>query len=109
MTPSTVNAYYYPPANEIVFPAGILQIPYFHKDLPTAVNYGSIGLVIGHEMTHGFDNQGREFDADGNMNSWWTDFALKNFDDKSKCFVEQYSNLKIDGQTVNGQITLGQL
>ncbi|CAF1023124.1 unnamed protein product [Rotaria magnacalcarata] len=107
MTPLMVNAYYSPPANEIVFPAGILQPPFFHKDLPLAINYGAIGSVIGHEITHGFDNQGREFDADGNMISWWTNSALNNFEEKTKCFIQQYSNFTIDGQNINGQRTLG--
>jgi predicted metalloendopeptidase len=107
MSPRTVNAYYSPPSNEIVFPAGILQPPFFHKDLPLAVNYGAIGTIIGHEITHGFDNQGREFDGDGNMRSWWTKFSLDNFQEKTKCFVEQYSNFALDGQNENGQRTLG--
>lgn len=107
MTPRTVNAYYSISSNEIVFPAGILQLPYFHKDLPISLNYGAIGMVIGHEITHGFDNQGREFDSEGNMRSWWTPFSLKNFEEKTKCFIKQYSNFAIDGQNENGERTLG--
>ncbi|CAF3149631.1 unnamed protein product [Rotaria sp. Silwood2] len=108
MTPRTVNAYYSPPSNEIVFPAGILQPPLFHKDLPLAINYGAIGTIIGHEITHGFDNQGRQFDGDGNMRSWWTNISLNNFQDRTKCFMKQYSNFAIDGQHENGQRTLGE-
>ncbi|UJR09778.1 hypothetical protein I4U23_014005 [Adineta vaga] len=108
MTPRTVNAYYNPSANEIVFPAGILQPPLFHKDLPIAINYGAIGSVIGHEITHGFDNQGREYDADGMMRSWWTKFAMENFEEKTKCFVKQYGSFSLDGQNENGQRTLGE-
>lgn len=107
MTPRTVNAYYSPPVNEIVFPAGILQPPFFHKDFPLAVNYGAIGSIIGHEITHGYDNQGREFDADGNMRSWWTDTSIHNFDEKAQCFITQYSKYQINGQNLNGQRTLG--
>lgn len=107
MTPRTVNAYYSISSNEIVFPAGILQPPYFHKDLPISINYGAIGSVIGHEMTHGFDNQGREFDAEGNMRSWWSNFSINNFEQKAKCFIRQYSNFAINGQNENGERTLG--
>jgi predicted metalloendopeptidase len=107
MTPRTVNAYYSISANEIVFPAGILQPPFFHKDLPIAINYGAIGSVIGHEMTHGFDNEGREFDADGNMRLWWTNFSLTNFEEKTKCYIKQYSDFLLNGENENGQRTLG--
>ncbi|CAF1567199.1 unnamed protein product [Adineta steineri] len=108
MTPRTVNAYYSPSANEIVFPAGILQPPFFHKDIPIAINYGAIGTVIGHEITHGFDDQGREYDANGNMRSWWTKLALNQFEERTKCFVEQYSKYTFDGQSENGQRTLSE-
>jgi len=108
MTPRTVNAYYTPSANEIVFPAGILQPPFFQKDLPLSMNYGAIGTVIGHEITHGFDDQGREYDADGNIRSWWTKIALDQFEDRTKCFVKQYSNFAFDGQNENGQRTLSE-
>lgn len=108
MTPQTVNAYYSISSNEIVFPAGILQPPFFQKDLPSAINYGAIGSVIGHEITHGFDNQGREFDADGNMHLWWTNSSLNQFEEKSQCFIKQYSNFIVDGQNENGQRTLGE-
>ena len=108
MTPHAVNAYYSISTNQIVFPAGILQVPFFQKDLPSAINYGAIGTVIGHEMTHGFDNQGREFDADGNMHLWWTNASSTKFGEKSQCFVKQYSDFILDGQNENGQRTLGQ-
>ena len=108
MTPHTVNAYYSISSNEIVFPAGILQPPFFQKDLPSAINYGAIGSVIGHEMTHGFDNQGREFDADGNMHLWWTNSSLTKFEENSQCFIKQYSNFILNGQNENGQRTLGE-
>ncbi|CAF0815027.1 unnamed protein product [Rotaria sp. Silwood1] len=108
MTPRTVNAYYTPSANEIVFPAGILQPPFFHKDLPISVNYGAIGTVIGHEITHGFDDQGREYDSDGNMRSWWTKLAMDKFEERTKCFVQQYSGYILDGQNENGQRTLSE-
>ncbi|CAF4685126.1 unnamed protein product [Rotaria sp. Silwood1] len=108
MTVRTVNAYYSPPSNEIVFPAGILQPPFFHKDLPLSINYGAIGTIIGHEITHGFDNQGREYDGDGNMRSWWTNISLDNFQEKTKCFIQQYSNFSIDGQYESGQRTLSE-
>ncbi|CAF3355230.1 unnamed protein product [Rotaria socialis] len=108
MTPRTVNAYYTPSANEIVFPAGILQPPFFHKDLPISINYGAIGTVIGHEITHGFDDQGREYDSDGNMRAWWTKSALDKFEERTKCFVQQYSSFALDGQNENGQRTLSE-
>ncbi|CAF4350265.1 unnamed protein product, partial [Adineta steineri] len=106
MTPPTVNAYYNPTNNEIVFPAGILQSPLFHKDYPISINYGAIGSIIGHEVTHGFDNQGRQFDADGNIHSWWSKSSLENFEEKTKCFVKQYSTFTFDGHNENGQRTL---
>ncbi|CAF1146372.1 unnamed protein product [Didymodactylos carnosus] len=108
MTPRTVNAYYAPQGNEIVFPAGILQPPFFHKDLPVSINYGAIGTVIGHEVTHGFDDQGREYDSDGNMRTWWTKDALDKFEEKTKCFINQYSKYALDGQNENGQRTLSE-
>ena len=107
MTSREVNAYYSPLKNEIVFPAGILQPPFFHQDLPLAINYGAIGSVIGHEITHGYDNQGREFDASGNMRSWWTYAALEAFENRTNCFIKQYSNFTVNGQNLNGQRTLG--
>lgn len=109
MTPPTVNAYYNPAFNEIVFPAGILAFPFFDKDADDAVNYGGIGGVIGHEMTHGFDDQGAKYDADGNLRNWWTDEDAKNFDAKTGVVVDQFNNYKVlDSVRVNGMLTLGE-
>ena len=109
MTPQTVNAYYSPNMNEIVFPAAILQPPFFNKDADDAVNYGAIGTVIGHEMTHGFDDQGRQFDKKGNLSDWWTDADANNFTKQTAVLVEQYDNFKIlDTLHVNGKLTLGE-
>ncbi len=109
MTPQTVNAYYNPTNNEIVFPAGILQPPFFNRDADDAVNYGSIGVVIGHEMTHGFDDKGRQYDKDGNLNDWWTDEDAERFAEKTAKLVEQYNNYSIlDSLHVDGQLTLGE-
>ena len=109
MTPPTVNAYYEPSLNEIVFPAGILQRPYFDPDADEAVNYGAIGAVIGHELTHGFDDQGCLFDSQGNMRSWWTPEDKKRFDAKAAGLVRQFDAcVAIDKLHVNGQLTLGE-
>ncbi len=109
MTPQTVNAYYNPNRNEIVFPAGILQPPFFNMNADDAVNYGAIGMVIGHEMTHGFDNQGRQFDKDGNLRDWWTKEDSKAFEEHTKMLVDQYNKYEVlDSTYVNGQLTLGE-
>jgi putative endopeptidase len=109
MTPQTVNAGYYPNKNEIVFPAGILQPPFFNLDADDAVNYGSIGMVIGHEMTHGFDNQGRQFDKDGNLRDWWTKDDSKAFEDRAAILIDQYNHFEVlDSAFVNGKLTLGE-
>ena len=109
MTPPTVNAYYNPSYNEIVFPAGILQWPFFDENADDAVNYGGIGMVIGHEITHGFDDQGRQYDAAGNMNDWWTKEDADKFSAKTNNLVAQYGNCTIlDGLHVNGELTLGE-
>lgn len=109
MTPQTVNAYYNPSNNEIVFPAGILQPPFFDKEADDAVNYGAIGVVIGHEMTHGFDDQGRKYDKDGNMNEWWTAEDAKRFQEKTKKLQALYDNYTIlDSLHVNGKLTMGE-
>jgi len=109
MTPQTVNAYYNPSYNEIVFPAAILQPPFFNKDADDAVNYGAIGVVIGHEMTHGFDDQGRKYDKDGNLNDWWTEKDAEEFEKKTTLLVNQYdSYLVLDSLHVNGKLTLGE-
>jgi putative endopeptidase len=109
MTPPTVNAYYNPTLNEIVFPAGILQFPFFDNAADDAVNYGGIGAVIGHEMTHGFDDEGRQYDAEGNLKDWWTKEDGEKFDVKAKMIEEQYSNFRVlDTVKVNGKLTLGE-
>lgn len=109
MTPPTVNAYYNPAFNEIVFPAGILQYPFFDFAADDAVNYGGIGAVIGHEMTHGFDDQGRQYDADGNLNDWWTADDAKKFEDKAGVVVKQFNSYTVlDSVHVNGELTLGE-
>ncbi len=108
MTPQTVNAYYSPNSNEIVFPAAILQPPFFFLEGDDAVNYGGIGAVIGHEMTHGFDDQGRNYDKDGNLNNWWTDEDSKKFEAKTKVLVNQFNEFQLLGENVNGEMTLGE-
>ena len=109
MTPETVNAYYNPSDNEIVFPAGILQPPFFDLTMDDAVNYGGIGVVIGHEMTHGFDDQGRKFDGDGNLNDWWTEDDAKAFDARAQKVVDEFNGFEVlPGLHVNGQLTLGE-
>ncbi len=109
MTPQTVNAYYNPSNNEIVFPAAILQPPFFNPDADDAVNYGAIGVVIGHEMTHGFDDQGRQYDKEGNLNDWWTDADAKAFSKKTDKLVALYDNyVVLDSLHVNGKLTLGE-
>jgi len=109
MTPPTVNAYYNPAFNEIVFPAGILQYPFFEFTADDAVNYGGIGAVIGHEMTHGFDDQGRQYDATGNLKDWWTEADAKQFTDKANVVVNQFNNYTVlDTVHVNGELTLGE-
>lgn len=109
MTPPTVNAYYNPLENNINFPAGILQPPFYGADRDAAVNYGGAGAVIGHELTHGFDDQGRQFDAAGNLNDWWTAEDGKAFEDRTKCLVDEYAGFTaIDDVTLNGRLTLGE-
>ena len=109
MTPQTVNAYYSPMTNEIVFPAGILQPPFFYAEGDDAVNYGAIGVVIGHEMTHGFDDQGRQFDKDGNLTDWWTTEDEKRFKLAAQKIIERFSNVVvIDTMRCNGELTQGE-
>ncbi len=108
MTPPEVNAYYDPQLNEIVFPAGILQPPFFDAKADDASNYGAMGAVIGHEMTHGFDDQGHKYDAQGNMRDWWTPEDTKSYDERAKCVEEQYASYEFDGQHVNGKLVLGE-
>ncbi|HYZ85454.1 MAG TPA: M13 family metallopeptidase [Bryobacteraceae bacterium] len=109
MTPPTVNAYYHPLQNNINFPAGILQPPFFETSMDDAVNYGGIGAVIGHELTHGFDDQGRQFDAHGNLKDWWTEEDAREFSKRTECFVNQYGSYVADGDVKqNGKLTLGE-
>lgn len=109
MTPQTINAYYNPMANEIVFPAGILQAPFFDPEASDAENYGGIGVVIGHEMTHGFDDQGRNFDAEGNMINWWTPEDTEAFAKMTQGLVDQFNAVEVlPGLNANGQYTLGE-
>jgi endothelin-converting enzyme/putative endopeptidase len=109
MSPPTVNAYYSPLLNDINFPVGILQPPFFDNAMDDAVNFGGIGAVIGHELTHGFDDSGRKFDAQGNMTDWWTEVDGKQFEEKSQCIVDQYgSYTAVDEVKLNGKLTLGE-
>ena len=109
MTPQTVNAYYNPTTNEICFPAGILQRPFFDPKADDAFNYGAIGVVIGHEMTHGFDDQGRHYDKNGNMRDWWTADDAKNFDARATEYANFFSNIKVlPDLNANGRFTLGE-
>jgi putative endopeptidase len=109
MTPPTVNAYYNPPTNEITFPAGIMQPPFFNPNADDAVNYGGMGGAIGHEITHGFDDQGRQFDAQGNLSGWWTDADTKEFNQRAEVVKQQFdSYVAIDTLHVNGKLTLGE-
>lgn len=109
MNPQTINAYYSPSSNEICFPAGILQPPFFDPEADDAINYGAIGAVIGHEMSHGFDDQGCQFDLKGNQNNWWTAEDKAAFDKRTSVLEEYFSTLEvINGKTVNGQLTLGE-
>uniref|UniRef100_A0A8C5FIM1 Membrane metallo-endopeptidase-like 1 n=1 Tax=Gadus morhua TaxID=8049 RepID=A0A8C5FIM1_GADMO len=108
---AVVNAFYSPNRNQIVFPAGILQPPFFSKHQPQALNFGGIGMVIGHEITHGFDDNGRNFDKDGNMLNWWSNYSAEHFKEQSQCMVQQYGNFHwklAGGQNVSGISTLGE-
>jgi endothelin-converting enzyme/putative endopeptidase len=108
MTPPTVNAYYDPLMNDINFPAGILQPPFFDNKMDDAVNFGAIGSVIGHEITHGFDDAGRQFAADGTLNDWWTETDAKEFERRADCFVQEYGSfVAVDDVKLNGKLTLG--
>ena len=109
MNPQTVNAYYNPTTNEICFPAGILQVPFFDPTADDAFNYGAIGVVIGHEMTHGFDDQGRQYDKDGNMHDWWKDADAKNFTERTDKYADFFSKIKVlPDLNANGRLTLGE-
>ncbi|XP_038076776.1 membrane metallo-endopeptidase-like 1 [Patiria miniata] len=110
MGPAVVNAYYSPNENKIVFPAGILQPPFYHKDLPWYSNYGGMGVVIGHEITHGFDDEGRQYDKDGNLDDWWSQKSVDNFKERAQCIVKQYSDFIMpeNNQHLNGEQTQGE-
>ena len=109
MTPQTVNAYYNPTTNEICFPAAILQYPFFDMNADDACNYGAIGVVIGHEMTHGFDDQGRQYDKDGNLKDWWTSEDAKNFKERAQVLVDYFNKIEVlPGLMANGELTLGE-
>ena len=108
MTPQTINAYYNPTTNEICFPAAILQPPFFDPSADDAMNYGAIGGVIGHEMSHGFDDQGSQFDKTGNQHDWWTAADKKNFEARTKVLVNHFNTIELAGKKVNGQLTLGE-
>ena len=109
MTPPTVNAYYNPSLNEIVFPAGILQPPFYDPNVDDAINYGGIGAVIGHEMTHGFDDSGAKFDGAGNRTNWWTDADLKNFNARTQCVIDQFDGFEVQpGINQKGKLVVGE-
>jgi len=113
MTPQTVNAYYNPPMNEIVFPAGILQTPFFSSKDPYYLNYGGIGAVVGHELTHAFDNNGRQYDSKGKLSNWWSNSTLEEFNKLTQCFIDQYESYYIEDKKGNkyyikGKLTLGE-
>src|SRR5215813_1112529 len=109
MTPPTVNAYYNPSMNEIVFPAGILQPPFYDPNADDAINYGGIGGVIGHEMSHGFDDSGAKFDAEGNLANWWSETDLKSFKERSQCVVDQFNSYEVQpGLNQNGKLVVGE-
>jgi len=113
MTPQTVNAYYNPPMNEIVFPAGILQTPFFSSKDPYYLNYGGIGAVVGHELTHAFDNNGRQYDSKGKLNNWWSNSTIEEFNKLSQCFIDQYESYYIEDKKgkkhyIKGKLTLGE-
>uniref|UniRef100_A0A8C1HM29 endothelin-converting enzyme 1 n=1 Tax=Cyprinus carpio carpio TaxID=630221 RepID=A0A8C1HM29_CYPCA len=108
MTPPTVNAYYMPTKNGIVFPAGILQAPFYAQHHPKALNFGGIGVVMGHELTHAFDDQGREYDKDGNLRPWWQNSSVDEFKNRTECMIDQYTQYTINGEHINGKQTLGE-
>jgi endothelin-converting enzyme len=113
MTVPTVNAYYNPPGNEIVFPAGIMQFPVFDVNVPQYLSYGAFGSVSGHELSHAFDSTGRHYDQNGNYTDWWTNTTVANFQERADCFVDQYHKYSVPGPDgkplyVNGKLTLGE-
>jgi len=108
MTPPTVNAYYDPSYNTINFPAGIIQPTFFDSSYPMYVNFAGIGMVMGHELIHGFDDQGRQYDGTGMLKQWWTDNVVRAFESRASCLVSQYSKFKVGNNFVNGNLTLGE-
>jgi len=109
MSPQMVNAYYNPLQNEVAFPAGILQPPFFRRDFPAAMNYGAIGMVIGHELSHGFDQVGRKFDPQGRLREWWAPEVAARFEEQTQCLVDQYARYQVEpGLQANGKLTLGE-
>jgi len=109
MTPPTVNAYYSPSLNEMVFPAGVMQLPFFSPEAPVPSNYGGLGMVMGHELTHGFDDQGRKFDGDGNLREWWSSRVAQAYEERASCVARQYdSYVAVDDVHLNGRLTLGE-
>ncbi|XP_065172885.1 endothelin-converting enzyme homolog isoform X2 [Atheta coriaria] len=108
MSPSTVNAYYTPTKNQMVFPAGILQNPFYDPKYPASLNYGGMGVVMGHELTHGFDDQGREFDKEGNLHQWWNNKTIERFKTRTKCVSNQYKKYQLNEKYINGNQTLGE-
>jgi endothelin-converting enzyme len=112
MIPSEVNAYYNPSSNEVVFPAGILQNPYFNKDWPEYLVYGSFGAIAGHELSHAFDSTGRQYNAEGKLTDWWSKSTIKRFEKLKQCFLKQYANYTIieNGEIyhVNSELTIGE-
>jgi putative endopeptidase len=108
MTPQTINAYYHPSLNEVVFPAAILQPPFFNMEADDAVNYGSMGAIVGHEMTHGFDDQGRKYDHEGNLNDWWTEEDSVEYEKRVAVMVEQANKFEVFEKCVQGKLTCGE-
>lgn len=108
MTPPTVNAYYTPAKNQIVFPAGILQAPFYDARNARSLNFGGMGVVMGHELTHAFDDQGREFDKDGNLHQWWNNKTVERFKERTACLARQYGGYRVNGKPLNGKQTLGE-
>jgi endothelin-converting enzyme/putative endopeptidase len=109
MTPQEVNAFYNPLRNQMVFPAGILQAPFFDRDFPAAMNFGGIGMGMGHELTHGFDDQGRKFDGSGRLTEWWNPEVVESFEQRAQCVEQLYSSYEVQpGVRVNGELTLGE-
>jgi putative endopeptidase len=108
MTPQTVNAYYHPSLNEIVFPAAILQAPFFDPEADEAVNFGSLGAVVGHEMTHGFDDQGRKYDSSGNMRDWWNSRDGPEYEARVAVMIKQAEQFQVHGKQLNGKLTCGE-